>query len=78
MRVSAQRAKILGNCFRMVQAFSMSLPLILLNFYTLLSILVVDEENLDLSNLTNHLAEGINGKCNVQLGIRTYPRSNNI
>ncbi len=66
LRAQAQRSKILANCFRMVQAFSMSLPLILLNLYTLLSILKVDDENLDLSNLTKHLSEGINGNCPVQ------------
>ena len=41
----------------------MSLPLILLNIYTLLSVLHKDDENLDLSRLINHLAEGINGNC---------------
>ena len=41
----------------------MSLPLILLNVYTLLSVLHKDDENLDLSRLISHLAEGINGNC---------------
>ena len=60
---ASHRSRVLANTFRVVQAFSMSLPLILLNIYTLLSVLHKDDENLDLSRLIDHLTEGINGNC---------------
>jgi len=60
LRTASHRSRVLANTFRVVQAFSMSLPLILLNIYTLLSVLHKDDENLDLSRLIDHLAEGIN------------------
>jgi len=60
LRTASHRSRVLANTFRVVQAFSMSLPLILLNVYTLLSVLHKDDENLDLSRLISHLAEGIN------------------
>ena len=63
LRTASHRSRVLANTFRVVQAFSMSLPLILLNIYTLLSVLHKDDENLDLSRLIDHLAEGINGNC---------------
>ena len=70
--MESQRSKILANTFRMVQAFTSSLPLLLLNLYTLLSILKIDnpeadgnsdEAALDIGLLTKHLQEGINGNC---------------
>ena len=65
-QAESQRSKILANTFRIVQAFTCSLPLIILNFYTLLEILQVEgreSEALNIKQLTEHLGEGINGNC---------------
>ena len=58
----SQRSKVLANTFRLIQAVTSSIPLILLNLYTLLSILQVDERTLDLNVLGKHLGQGLNGK----------------
>ena len=63
-QVDSQRSRILANTFRVIQAFSSSIPLILVNFYVILSIMKIpDSDALDLSRLTCHLQEGINGNC---------------
>ena len=44
------RVRELANTFRIVQAFSMSVPLILLHIRTLLDILQTDDADWDLAN----------------------------
>ena len=50
------QAKVLANTFRVVQALTSSVPLLIVNLYTLFDIMSVNN-GLDISLLTNHLAE---------------------
>ena len=64
----SQHLRILANTFRMVQAVSCSIPLILLNVHTLLNVLAVEEEDkecLDIQVLDMHLDKGTLSKMNT-------------
>ena len=68
-RMASQQSRILANTFRMVQALCSSVPLLILNLYTLMATLKVEgqDDALDISQLTAHLDEGSNGKCALRL-----------
>ena len=57
----SRKAKQLANTFRMVQAFVMSVPLILINIVTLINVFRVpgqEHEEVDFNRLSSHLEEG--------------------
>eukprot|EP00095_Tigriopus_kingsejongensis_P005092 maker-scaffold159_size295958-snap-gene-1.38 protein:Tk05092 transcript:maker-scaffold159_size295958-snap-gene-1.38-mRNA-1 annotation:"conserved hypothetical protein" len=69
----SQRSKILANVFRLVQALSCSIPLLLLNLYTLISILHAEEsQSLNLTTLGDHLSLDINLKIHSLAAIVSF------
>lgn len=69
----SQRSKILANVFRLVQAFCSSVPLILLNIFTLISILQSnDSRALNLTTLGAHLSFGLNLKVHSLAAISSF------
>ena len=71
-RKDSMQSKQLANTFRIVQAFVCSVPLLLLNFVTLVNALKVEtaesDVHADLHKLANHMGSG---KKNALLFLRS-------